>query len=139
MDKLTSGEPIVEIRFIRHIANQPFDHLSVADYVVARDPHAARGRAQQADAHADRGSLAGPVWSQKPEYLALRDREGEIVDSGEITEPLHQMRGLQELGPRLTQGAKSILHTSPPSASTSRLVIPVYGTTSGAKAAASRS
>ena len=90
-DVLIDGQPLVERKPLRHVADPALDAFRIAPDVDAADRGRAAGRLEQPAQHADRRRLAGAVAAQEPEDLALLHVERQIVDRDELAEPAGEM------------------------------------------------
>src|SRR5262249_22997103 len=74
-------QPLVEPAVAAEDVADPLPHLDrLAHHVGAQHPRRARGGKEQRDQHLDRRGLAGAVWPQEPEKLALADLEADAAD-----------------------------------------------------------
>ena len=79
-DQLAAGHQRVERRLLQRDADRAADVGGVGDDVVAGDPGAAAGRAQQRGQHPHGGRLAGAVGAEEGVDLAVGDLEVDAVD-----------------------------------------------------------
>ena len=75
-------EGVVERRALGQVADQPGGVHVLGGHVTAGHRHAAGGGGGEPRDHPHGGGLAGAVRAEKSHDLALRNREGEIVDDG---------------------------------------------------------
>src|SRR5262249_57771149 len=87
------GGALVGAPPLPHVADVIGDPPGPRDDVDAVDLDGAGGGPEQADQHADRRALAGPVAAEKGEDGAGLDRDAQVVDGGEVAEALREARG----------------------------------------------
>src|SRR5262249_516319 len=80
--------PAVEAALLGQV---PDAVLEPAVHRLTEDPDLPRVGSGDVHDHADRGRLAGAVRAEQPEHHAVRDGEGEIVDSLESAEGLRDV------------------------------------------------
>src|SRR5262249_61633194 len=93
LDVLAQREPGVEAHLLPNVADVIAAPPGPGDDVDAVDLDRAGGGPEQADQHADRRALAGPVAAEKGEDGAGLDRDAQVVDGGEVAEALREPRG----------------------------------------------
>ena len=80
LERLSSGEPVVEGEFARQIPDPSVDRHRIDRRLDAEDEGFARGRSDEVQHRPDRRRLAGAVGPEKAEDLALFDLEVDIDD-----------------------------------------------------------
>src|SRR5207248_2715080 len=100
---LAAGQLVIEGRVLEHQPDPlPYARRITHD-VDARNPRAARGRAQQSAEHRDGRRLARAVGAEKAEYLARLHVEVDTPDRLDVAVLLHEAAGLDHsLGHALT-------------------------------------
>ena len=91
LDVLPHLQVGIEGELLAHVADVPLDLLLLVDDAVPRDIALSGCRTAQSAENAHRRGLAGPVRTQKTEYLPLAHFKGDVIHRGEIPELFDQM------------------------------------------------
>ena len=88
---LQNGQIVVQAEALRHVANLRADLPGLFRHGQPHNAGRTGSRFDQPQQHANGGGLAGAVWPEKPEYLAVSDLEIDLVHGGEIAKALGQV------------------------------------------------
>src|SRR5215468_10019770 len=92
-------------------AHAGVDVRRTAAHLLAAHQHAAGVRVEVAGQHVDQRGLAGAIWADEPDEVALGDREVHGVVRDDAPEPLDEAHAAHELDP-LAHAAESFCGTS---------------------------
>src|SRR5260221_8065325 len=101
-DVLSNGEIRVQAEALAHVADVAPNLQTLRTHIESGNVRLALGRRQQADEHLDGGRLAGAIGTEKAEYFAGTNVEGDVIDRDERSEPAGEVarlyRGRRRLG-----------------------------------------
>lgn len=86
----------MDIALVGDETNKVWRRLGIASAIDATDKNRAAIRPGEACEQFDCGHLAGTVWAEKTEKLALAHAEGYLIYSDHLGESLGQLRYLDE-------------------------------------------
>src|SRR5439155_13937464 len=144
LDRLAAGQLVVEGEFARQVADPTMDRDRICRRVDAEDGRPPARRPEVVEQCPDRRRLAGAVWSEEAEGLALVDLEVDVDDPAMLAIGLGELLGLDDRGHdgsflRCLSAARS-RRNSPTSRGTSRStnVITSWNSWSRARASGGR-